>query len=158
MTLAFYFLTALAAIVLLVLWRRQAERRRQQRLSRLMDSADELERLLHRIRDRMRSMREVVDRVPEEVGADARASLNRDPQVQDALRDLLEHRLWIQQRGQQASARELREARTALDRARERIAGELARLERAGAELAEITDAAAEAARREPPSLRRRDA
>ncbi len=147
-------LLALAAAA--ALWLRRRAQRRQNALGRLLDGADAMERLLHRTRDRMNAMRGVVERVPDDVGAVARASLDSDQPIQDALRDVLQHRLWIQRHGGHASQRELDEACAALDRARERITAELDRLERAGAELTEATDAALEAARREPPELRRR--
>lgn len=155
MSLISYALLFLAAASVAALWFRQRAQRRQGTLSRLLDGADDMERLLHRIRERMTAMRDVVDRVPDEVGAVARASLDHDRQVQEALRDVLEHRLWIQRHGDHASQAELDEACATMERARDRITAELSRLERAGADLTRATDAALEAARREPPALRR---
>lgn len=155
MSLVSHALVLLALTAAAALWLRQRALRRQRALGRLLDGADAMENLLHRTRERMDAMRNVVDRVPDEVGAVARASLDSEQRIQDALRDVLEHRLWIQRHGPHASPRELDAACAAMDRARERITAELDRLERAGAELTQATDAAIEAARREPPELRR---
>ena len=50
-------------------------------------------------------MRTVVQRVPSDIAAVAHASLDAQPQVQQGLRDVLEHRLWISRHGLQASQR-----------------------------------------------------
>ncbi len=157
MTLVYALLLAvltLAAIA--VLWQRLRAQHRQRSLARLLDGADEMERLLHRTRERMEAMHTVIGRVPEDMAAIARASLDSERQVQDGLRDVLEHRLWIRSHADSARQSELDAACAALDRARERIAQELDRLDRAGADLAQATDAAHEAAAREPAALRRR--
>ncbi|MBS7457636.1 hypothetical protein [Coralloluteibacterium stylophorae] len=129
--------------------------RRQRTLARLLDGADEVERLLYRTRRRMSDVGGVLGRVPEDIGASARASLDSEGAIQDALRDVLQHRLWIDRHGADASQDELDAACAAMDRARERIDGELRRLEGAAAALAEATDAVMEAAAREPDALRR---
>jgi hypothetical protein len=130
---------------------------RQRALIRLLQGADQLERLLLTTRERMNAMQDVVGRVPSDIGAVARASLDADQRVQQALRDLLEHRLWISKHGASASLSELKEAEQAMARARDAIASQLARLESAGAELDGATQAALEQAAREPPALRRQD-
>jgi len=130
-------------------------RRRDRSLVRLLDLADEMERLLDRSQERMQALQTVVGRVPADIGAVAQASLDGALPVREAKRDLLQHRLWIKHHGQTARQSELDAACTALDRVRDRLAGELAELERAGAELAEATEASEAAARREPPALRR---
>ena len=130
-------------------------RRRDRTLTRLLDLADELEVLLDRSQQRMQALQEIVGRVPADIATVARASLEGTAPIRDAKRDVLQHRLWIQQHGASARQAELDAACAALDRARTRLATQLEELERAGAELAEATDASAEAARREPPTLRR---
>lgn len=128
---------------------------RQRALIRLLEGADEMERLLLRTRERMSAMQDVVGRVPADIGAVARASLDADQRVQQALRDLLEHRLWISRHGATARLHELKQAEGALARARATIAAQLERLESAGAELDDATQAAIEQAAREPAALRR---
>lgn len=131
--------------------------RRERALVRLLDSADALEALLKETRQRMAALQGVVGRVPEDIGAVARASLDTEAQVQQGLRNVLEHRLWIARHGDSASHAQLEAALEALERARDSIAGQLDRLDRAGTDLADATQAALEQAAREPPALRRGD-
>jgi hypothetical protein len=137
------------------LWRIARRRRRQRTLTRIMDDADTMETLLRRTRDKMGAMQNVVGRMPADIAADARASLDSDERVRAGLRDLLQHRMWLQQNVETASQASLDEAAAALERAKARIAAELDRLDNAGAELDSATGAAIEAAGREPPALRR---
>ncbi len=145
----------LLGIVLVLALRLGRVQRRERTLGRLLDLADEMETLLNLAQERMRALQAVVGRVPADIAAVAHASLDGGPAVLEAKRDVLQHRLWIQQFGGQAGQRELDTACDALQRARDRLSAQLAELERAGAELAEATDASAEAALREPPALRR---
>lgn len=129
--------------------------RRERSLRRLLDRADALEVVLHKARDRMTAMRQVVQRVPSDIGAVAHASLDAQALVQQALRNVLEHRLWIAQKGLTAPKAELDAACAALERAHATIAEQLTRLENAGAELVGVTQASIEQAAREPASLKR---
>ena len=134
-----------AAVAIALAWTIDRGRRRDRTLVRLLDRSQE----------RMQSLQSVVGRVPADIAEVARASLDGTVPIREAKRDLLQHRLWIQQHGAKAPQPELDTACAALDRARARLATQLDELERAGAELAEATAASAEAARREPPALRR---
>jgi hypothetical protein len=136
------------------LWWRAQGRRRHRALTRIMDDADAMETLLRRTRERMGVMKTVVGRMPADIAADARASLDSSDRLQAGFRDLLQHRMWLQQNVETASQHELDEAAAALARARARIAAELDRLDNAGAELESVTSPAIEAAGREPPALR----
>ena len=147
-------LLALAAIAAFLFWRgRQLQRQRM--LARLLDLADAVERLLDRSQERMQSLQPVVGRIPADIGAVAQASLEHALPIRAAKRDVLQHRLWIQQNGETAGLAELETACAALTRAREKLEQQLANLESAGAALASATRAADEAASREPPALRR---
>lgn len=146
---------ATAAIAGGLLWWLLRGRRRDRSLVRLLDLADEMQALLDRSQDRMQAMQSVVGRVPADIAEVARSSLASNLPIREAKRDVLQHRLWIQKHGDSASQAELDTACAALDRARGRLAAQLEELERAGAELARATEASAEAARREPPNLRR---
>lgn len=137
------------------LWTVSRERRRQRTLTGIMDAADAMEDLLRRTRDKMGAMQSMVGRVPADISADARASLDSDERVQAGFRDLLQHRMWLQHNGQTASQQSLDQAAAALQRARARIAAELERLDNAGAELDSATGPAIAAAGREPSTLRR---
>ena len=155
MTFLMFVLALLALIGGMVLWWRFQVRRRQRTLTRIMDDADAMERLLRRTRERMGAMQSVVGRMPSDIAADARASLDSSDRLQAGFRDLLQHRMWLQQNVDSASQHALDEAAIALERARARIAAELDRLDNAGAELESITGPAIAAAVREPPALRR---
>ena len=143
------------AIVIPMLLRYRAIARRQRTLARMLDLADEVESLLNRSQERMQSMRPLVQRVPADIAAEAQASLEGALPIREAKRDLLQHRLWIQQHGGSASQAELDKACAALERVIERLQGQLDELENVRSDLASATDAAAEAALREPPTLRR---
>jgi hypothetical protein len=153
----FLILAGLAALVLALplLWWLLRTRRRDRSLVRLLDLADEVQGLLDRSQERMQAMQAVVGRVPADIAAVAHASLDGSQAIRDGKRDVLQHRLWIQQNANTARQAELDAACAALDRARTRLSDRLEALERAGAELAEATQASAEAARREPATLRR---
>lgn len=143
-------------LALLAVYLRHRGLRRERSLRHLLDRADALEQLLHLTRDRMTEMRRVVDRVPSDIAAQAHASLDAQNQVQQGLRDVLEHRLWISRHGLTAPQKELDIACRAMDRAYTSIADQLGKLENAGAELADVTQAAIEQAAREPATLTRR--
>jgi hypothetical protein len=143
------------AIALPLWWIQRQRLRRQRSLLRLLDLADKLESLLDRSQERMLSLRPLVERVPADIAAGAQASLDSSLPVFEAKRDLLQHRLWIQQRGDDASQGELDEACAAMGRVHDRLDSRLRELDRVKRDLAHATDAAAEAALREPPALRR---
>lgn len=143
------------AIALPLIWSHRARLKRQRTLSRMLDLADAVEALLDRSKEKMAAMRPLVERVPADIAAEAQASLESSLPIREAKRDVLQHRLWIQQHGASASQQELDRACAALSRARDRLDAQLVELENVGSDLASVTDAAAEAARREPPTLRR---
>jgi hypothetical protein len=130
-------------------------RRHERGLRELLDLADDVQALLARTGERMAAWRGTVGRLAGDLGNGAQRALDGEPLVKDAKRDLLQHRLWIQSKGLRATPAELAEAREALKRAKGRLEEQLAALESAGDALAQATDAAHEAARREPASLRR---
>lgn len=147
-------LLVFAIFLALLVWLLRG-RRRELTLRRLLDLADAMQALLDRSQARMEAMKAVVGRVPADIAAVANASLDGASAIRDAKRELLQHRLWIQKHGASATQRELEQACAALERAHSGLSSQLDALEAAGAELAEATQASAEAARREPPALRR---
>jgi len=151
--LAFIFVLGLLSLAAWLLqW---LSRRRERSLRRLLDRVDALESLLKTTRERMTAMQAVVGRVPSDIGAVAHASLDSQELVQQGLRNVLEHRLWISQSGLTAPQHEIDAALAALERAHATISDQLKRLENAGAELRDVTQAQLEQAAREPPSLKR---
>jgi hypothetical protein len=89
----------------------------------MLDLADEVERLLDRSQERMAAMRPLVERVPADIAATAQASLEGSLPIREAKRDVLQHRLWIQQHGGSASQDELDKACAALERGQRAPAG-----------------------------------
>jgi len=146
----------LLAAVAFLAWRTHALRQRRQRtLKRMLDLADEVESLLDRSQERMAALKPLVQRVPSDIAAEAQASLEGSLPIREAKRDVLQHRLWIQRHGEAATQHELDEACSALARVHERLDLRLQALDTVGSDLATATAAAAEAALREPPALRR---
>lgn len=131
-------ISLLLAGSLFVAWRERRWRRRDQALRHLVDGADTLEGQLLNCRERMQTLRGMLVDLPEEMTGDADEALAADHKVQAALRDLLQHRLWIQQHGATARQQELDTAVAALDQSRRSMDRQLRRLE-------EITTALREA-------------
>ena len=109
-------LAAVLVALFIFLARRQAGRGRQREVAALLDSADALEA-------RLRIARAEIEAV----------AGDEDNPVQEALREMLRQRLWLQQHGQAASLEELRTVRASIDAARGRIETPLDRIERARA-------------------------
>ena len=146
------FLLGIVALLSWSLWQRQ---RRQRTLAQLLDLADSVERLLNESQERMHALRPLVRRVPADIAAQAQASLESSLPIREAKRDVLQHRLWIQKHGLSADQQALDQACAALGRVHARLQVQLKELANVGSDLASATDAAAEAALREPPGLRR---
>jgi len=124
------FLSAAAvALLLLAGWQRERWlRRKPQVLTEILDLADALERELLECRARLREIPALAASVSPLEQVSARATLAAEPQVQDALRDLLAHRLWLKDHAADASIGELVSARDALVATRAALTAQLARL------------------------------
>lgn len=120
---------AITAAIMLLAWLRERRLRRKPRiLSEILDLADALERELLECRTRLREIPALTAHLPPAEQLSARATLAAEPQVQDALRDLLAHRLWLKEHAGSASIAELRAARDALAATRSSLTRQLARL------------------------------
>ncbi|HET6632365.1 MAG TPA: hypothetical protein VFG73_06615 [Rhodanobacteraceae bacterium] len=109
--------------------------RRERMLRALVDGADQLEGDIRECRTRLQQAHAAVSvspQVPAAGGADARVA------VDDALRDLLAHRLWIRDHAEDASQQQLAAAVEALSQARQQIDGQLSDLGDAQRELAQV--------------------
>ena len=113
-------------------------RRRETAIRALLDGADALERQLLTCRERMQTLRGMLQDLPEEMIVDADEALTADDKVQAALRDLLQHRLWIKQHAVDAGQPTLDTAVAALRQSQRAMSAQLER-------LAEITRALQEA-------------
>ncbi len=117
-------IVALLAVILLM--RRQSRRRRA--LRALYRGADALEHDLKECRarlERAHASMNVAPGVPAAGEADARTA------VDAALRELLEHRLWLRDQSDDANQHELDAAVAALDKARATLSEQLAALDSA---------------------------
>lgn len=110
---------------------------RTRELRSVLDHADALERELQECRARLREIPALVSHLPPAISLSARATLTAEPEVQAALHDLLQHRLWLKQHGVDASLEELRKAASALIHSRQKLATQLERLDQVRRELAE---------------------
>jgi len=120
---------AILLLVVLFAWLRERRLHRKPRLlGEILDLADALERELLECRARLREIPALAATLPPAEQLSARSTLAAEPQVQDALRDLLAHRLWLKEHAASASLDELHSARDALAATRAALAGQLARL------------------------------
>jgi hypothetical protein len=112
-------------------------RRRERTIRTLLDEADALEASLLNCRERMQNLRGMLVDLPEEMISDADEALAADDKVQAALRDLLQHRLWIQQHAAEADQGELDTAVGALRQSRRSMERQLQHLDDITAALRE---------------------
>lgn len=126
----------LAPIAILIWLRERYMSARTRVLREILDHADALESELQECRSRLREIPALVSRLPPSASLSARATLAAEPEVQAALHDLLQHRLWLKQFGADASLDVLRSACKALEQSRSKLSTQLERLEQVREELA----------------------
>ena len=126
----YLLLIALAGVVVLALaWQRERGlRQRDNAIRTLLDGADALEAQLQECRQRMQALKEMLVALPEEMSEHANTALSADDKVEAALKDLLAHRLWIQQNAATATAEQLEAARAALAQSGATLQAQLDRL------------------------------
>jgi len=116
-------------LVLLLVWLNARRLRQRENLIRaLLDGADALEAQLQECRSRMQSLKEMLIALPEEMSERANTALSADDKVDAALKDLLAHRLWIQQNAGTATSQQLEAARAALTQSGATLQAQLDRL------------------------------
>lgn len=116
-------------LVVLLAWLRELRLQRKPRLlDEILNLADALERELLECRARLREIAALAATLPPAEQFSTCTPLAAEPQVQEALRDLLAHRLWLKENTGSASLSELQSARDALAATRSTLAGQLARL------------------------------
>lgn len=125
------------SIALFVGLREWHSRARSRVLGEIFDLADALEAELLECRARLREVPGLTNLLPGSGELAANATLAAEPQVQEALRDLLAHRLWLKDHAQTASHAELVAARDALAATRRSLATQLTRLAKVRDELAQ---------------------
>ena len=126
----YLLLLVLAGVLaLLPAWLRERRLRQRENMIRaLLDGADALEAQLQECRSRMQSLKEMLVALPEEMSERANTALSADDKVDAALKDLLAHRLWIQQNAATATSQQLEAARVALAQSSATLQAQLDRL------------------------------
>lgn len=149
--MSYLLLIALAGVIALCLaWlRERGLRQRENAIRTLLDGADALEARLQECRQRMQALKEMLVALPEEMSERANTALSADDKVEAALKDLLAHRLWIQQNAATATALQLEAARAALAQSGATLQAQLDRL---AAIATELQQARANAQTITPPS------
>lgn len=147
----YLLLIALAGVVVLTMaWlRERGLRQRDNAIRALLDGADALEAQLQECRQRMQALKEMLVALPEEMSERANTALSADDKVEAALKDLLAHRLWIQQNAASATSQQLEAARTALAQSGATLQAQLDRL---AAITTELQQARANAQTISPPA------
>lgn len=125
-------IAAIVAAVSLLQYRRL--RRRTAALRQLLDDADRLETDLRECRSRLDRAHAVMASVP---GVPAAGETAARESVDAGLRSLLQHRIWIRDRGAEASQAELDAAVTALAQARAQLEPQIRALGEAQRDLDE---------------------
>ncbi|HWT15098.1 MAG TPA: hypothetical protein VN581_04895 [Patescibacteria group bacterium] len=113
-------------------WRQQS---RNMAIQALLDDADRLESCLLETRTRMRELEGMLGRLPADITENARASLASEAGIQDAMKRVLSHRLWIREHAMSAPVPKLREVAETARKSLAQLEQQLARLNGAGAEL-----------------------
>ena len=134
-----YMILALIAVIAMVglgfaiaNWRQHS---RNVAIQALLDDADRLEACLLETRTRMRQLEGMLGRLPADITESARASLASEAGIQDAMKRVLSHRLWIRENAMSATVAKLREVGETARKSLVQLQQQLARLDGAGVEL-----------------------
>ena len=134
-----YLILALIAVIAMVglgfaiaNWRQHS---RNVAIQALLDDADRLEACLLETRTRMRQLEGMLGRLPADITESARASLASEAGIQDAMKRVLSHRLWIRDNAMSATVAKLREVGETARKSLVQLQQQLARLDGAGVEL-----------------------
>ncbi|AVP96750.1 hypothetical protein C7S18_05850 [Ahniella affigens] len=109
--------------------------RREAILRQLLDDADTLEARVLETRVRMRDLEALLGRLPADITESARNTLNSEAGVQQALRLILQHRLWIRDHIHTASISQLRQVRDKVRCSLVKLNEQLGKLDTASDEL-----------------------
>lgn len=133
-----FFLAIILALTALSGWlwhRERSARLRAAALRQLLDGADALEARLQDYRSRMARLKGLLHQLPSDMTASAMLRVDTEAQVQNALREVLAHRLWIKRESGTATQRVLDEAVKAIERTGEQLAAHLRQLDEVSEQL-----------------------
>jgi hypothetical protein len=110
-------------------------RRRNSLIMRMLDDADLVEARLLECRDKMKGIVAMLGRLPSDITASARATLDSESGIQKALKVVLQHRLWIRENANNASIVKLEEVSASIHRSLGELDLQISRLKIVGGEL-----------------------
>ncbi len=128
--------TLLLAITLWFGWQLWLIRRRNGLILRMLDDADKVEARLLECREKMKTIGAMLGRLPTDITASARATLDSESGIQQALKVVLQHRLWIRENANTAPVSKLVEVSISIRRSLEQLNLQISRLSGVGDELA----------------------
>ncbi len=128
--------TLLLAITLWFGWQLWLIRRRNGLILRMLDDADKVEARLLECREKMKTIGAMLGRLPTDITASARATLDSESGIQQALKVVLQHRLWIRENANTAPVSKLAEVSISIRRSLEQLNLQISRLSGVGDELA----------------------
>ena len=125
----------LLAVILWFGWQLWQMRRRTQLIMNMLDDADGVEARLITCREKMKTIGAMLGRLPADITASARATLDSETGIQNALKIVLQHRLWIREHANTAAITKLVEVAATIRRSLEELNLQISRLDSVGGEL-----------------------
>jgi len=125
----------LVAVTLWFSWKLWLIRRRNGLILQMLDDADKVEERLLECREKMKAIGGMLGRLPADITASARANLDSETGIQQALKVVLQHRLWIRENANTAPIARLEEVSTSIHRSLEQLDLQIGRLTAVGSEL-----------------------
>jgi hypothetical protein len=121
-------LGTLVAVFLVRAFRHHAMQKHAKALRMLLDAVDNLEAQIHDYKNRMTQLKTLLTQLPSDMTSPELIHWDAQTQAQNALRDVLSHRLWIKQESDTAPLAEIDKAIQAVHRSHEKIAHHLQQL------------------------------
>jgi hypothetical protein len=110
-------------------------RRRNGLIMQMLDDADQVESRLLECREKMKTIGGMLGRLPSDITASARATLDSESGIQQALKIVLQHRLWIRENANTAPISKLEEVSRTIHRSLDELDVQIGRLSAVGNEL-----------------------
>jgi len=126
---------ALLGVTLWFSWQLWLMRHRNVLIMRMLDDADQVEARLLSCREKMKAIGGMLGRLPADITANARATLDSETGIQNALKIVLQHRLWIRANANTASIAKLGEVAAQIRKSLVELDVQIARLDGVGNEL-----------------------